>query len=78
MLSAGLALLLGEDPTTALDVFATYEPRLRHAAKMEGRFLLWKATGDRSHLEVAHELLVHLRDHAPPEYRETMIVKVPL
>ena len=37
-----------------------------------------EATGDRSHLEVAHELLVHLRDHAPPEYRETMIVKVPL
>jgi len=78
VLSAGLALLPGEDPATALDVFAAYEPRLKHAAKMEGRFLLWKATGDRSHLEVAHQLLVHLRDHAPPEYRATMIVNVPL
>jgi hypothetical protein len=52
--------------------------RLHPGAQVEARFLLWKATGDRSHLEAAHELLVHRRDHAPPEHRETMIVNVPL
>ncbi len=45
---------------------------------MEARFLLFKATRDATHLEEAHRLLTHLRDHAPEEYRETMITNVPL
>ena len=45
---------------------------------MQARFLLSKATGDSAHLEEAHRLLCHLRDHAPAEYRETMIENVPL
>jgi hypothetical protein len=46
--------------------------------KTQARFLLWKATDDTTHLEEAHRLLCHLRDHAPEEYRETMIENVPL
>jgi len=45
---------------------------------MEARFLLWRATDDPAHLAEAHRLLRHLRDHAPEEYRETMIENVPL
>ena len=45
---------------------------------MEAHFLLFKATTDRTHLEAAHRLLCYLRDHAPEEYRETMLKNVPL
>ncbi len=45
---------------------------------MRARFLLFKATSDRDHLAEAHRLLVFARDHAPEEYRETMIENVPL
>ena len=31
-----------------------------------------------SHLDEAHRLLQHLRDHAPEEYRDTMVENVPL
>ena len=46
--------------------------------KMEARFLLFKATKDAAQLEEAHRLLTYLSDHAPEEYRETMIKNVPL
>jgi hypothetical protein len=39
---------------------------------------LWKATGDRSHLEEARRLLLRLRDGAPEEDRERMMRDVPL
>jgi len=71
-----MALLPGGDAAPALAVFAANESRMSYIQKMEARFLLWQATGDGIHLEAAHELLVHLRDHAPPEYRDTMIVNV--
>ena len=45
---------------------------------MDARFLLWLTTREREHLEESHRLLVHLRDHAPEEYRVSMIEKVPL
>jgi hypothetical protein len=40
--------------------------------------LRWKATGDPSHLEEAHRLLEYARQHAPEEYRETMVANHPL
>jgi len=45
---------------------------------MEVHYHLFRATNDPTHLEEAHRLLCHLRDHAPEEYRETMIANVPL
>jgi hypothetical protein len=45
---------------------------------MQARFLLWKATNAPTHLEEAKRLLDFARDHAPEEYRETMIANVPL
>ena len=39
---------------------------------------MWEASNDPSHLEEAYSLLCYLRDHAPEEYRETMIANVPL
>jgi len=42
------------------------------------RYMLWKATGDRRHLQEAMRLLGHLVEHAPEEYRESMLDKVRL
>ena len=45
---------------------------------MEARFVLWKAARDPADLAEAHRLLMHLRDHAPPENRETILTNVVL
>jgi tetratricopeptide (TPR) repeat protein len=76
--SCRLALLPCGDVPAALKAFSEHEPKLEHQTRMDTRFLLWRATKDRVHLEEAHRLLCHLRDHAPEEYRETMIEHVPL
>ena len=73
-----LALLPGGDPTAAADTFAAHEDRLGHDAKMQARFLLWKATSDPAHLAEAHRLLEFARDHAPEQYRDTILENVPL
>jgi hypothetical protein len=62
------------DAATAL----RHEERATHAQRMEARFLLWKATGDRAHLEEAHRLLQEAVAHAPKERREAMLRDVPL
>ncbi len=66
------------DSAAALEEFGEHETRVGHAEKMKARFLLFKAMRDAAHLEEAHRLLTYLRDHAPEEYRETMIANVPL
>jgi tetratricopeptide (TPR) repeat protein len=76
--SALLALPPGADLAHAARTFEEHEPSLRHAEKLVVRFLLFRATNEAAHLEEAHRLLGHLRDHAPEEYRETMIANVPL
>jgi tetratricopeptide (TPR) repeat protein len=75
--SVHLGALTGE-LGAALEDMVRHESRLEHAERIEARFLLWSATNDIAHLEEAHRLLCHLRDHAPEEYRETMIRNVPL
>ncbi|MHC4934146.1 MAG: tetratricopeptide repeat protein, partial [Planctomycetota bacterium] len=67
-----------EEATDALARFEEHEERCHHILRMETRHLLWEATDDPAHLDEAHRLLCHLRDHAPEEYRETMIENVPL
>ena len=66
------------DPGPALDAFAEFQDRLARDEEMEVRFHLWRATSEPAHLEEAHRLLSHFRDHAPEEYRETMIENVPI
>jgi tetratricopeptide (TPR) repeat protein len=76
--AALLALLPGGDPAAAEAAFAAHEARLSHGGRMEVRFRLWRATGAAAHLEEAHRKLEHLVEHAPDEYRETMIANVPV
>ena len=76
--SCSLALLPGGAAAAATDAFAADEGRLRHDDKMQARFLLWQATSDSARLTEAHRLLEFARDHAPEEYRDTMIEIVPL
>ncbi len=73
-----VTLLLGGDPADAEAIFAANDGRLEHRAKMEARFLLWRATRLRHHLDDAHALLVELRAHAPDEFRGTIVDNVPL
>ena len=68
----------GDDSCPAVDAFEEHQSGMAHSERMESRFLLFRATKDPAHLEEAHRLLTHLRDHAPEEYRETMIRNVPL
>ena len=79
VLAAGrLALLPGGDAAVAKSVFEEFENRLRHDEKLEALHCLWQATKDRAHLEAAHRLLMHAREHASEEYRDSMLENVPL
>jgi tetratricopeptide (TPR) repeat protein len=74
----GLARLPGGNVDAALMALEEYGERVDHAIAMDSRFRLWELTGQRVHLSEAHRLLCHLRDHAPKEYRKTMIANVRL
>ena len=76
--TALLALLAKGDVTEAIALLDEMGARLPYATVMEARFLLWKATGERAHLDEAHERLLFLRDHAPEAYRETILTVLPL
>jgi tetratricopeptide (TPR) repeat protein len=75
---AWAAVLGGAPPEQAEALLAEHEAGMPFHERMHSRFLLWKATGKRHHLDEAHRLLIELRDHAPEEYRESMIENVPL
>ncbi len=72
------ALLPDGDAAAATDALAAHEGRLGHGDRMQARFLLWRATSDPAQLAEAHRLLEFARDHAPEEYRETILENVPL
>ncbi len=75
--TALLATLPGDDRAAAvaaaLDPMTTLEGRAVFSEAMEARFLLWKATGDRAHLAEAKRRLDFLVEHAPIQYRESMV-----
>jgi tetratricopeptide (TPR) repeat protein len=73
-----LASLPGGDVTAARDAFASLGSRLNHRERMKVSYHLWRATGDRAYLDAARRLLIELRDHAPTQYRDTMLGSVPL
>ncbi len=62
----------------ALASFEEYGGRISHRNRMTAHYFLWKSTGDGSHLEEAHRLLMYLRDHAAMECREAILDRVPL
>ena len=72
------ALLPNGDVEAARKAVAESEDRAEYAQRMEAHFVLWKATGDREQIDTAHSMLEHLREHAPPEYRDSMVANVPL
>ena len=72
------AALPGGDAAEALAVLEEHGERVQVPDRVRVRFLLWQATGDRTHLEEAHGTLTLLRDSAPEQYRDSMIENVPL
>lgn len=72
------ASLPGGDPAAAAKTLEDLGTRPWHVARMEARWWLWKATEDPAHLAESWRLLRHLRDHAPEEYRVSMMERVPL
>jgi tetratricopeptide (TPR) repeat protein len=73
-----LALLPGGDVADAKATVAAHEERLTHAERLEARFLLFRATRERAHLEEAHRLLLVLRDGTPRNLRDAMYGGSPL
>jgi tetratricopeptide (TPR) repeat protein len=53
--------------------YEEHEAGLAVHQRLQARHNLWKASGERRHLAVAHELLLHLSKHAPPDRRDAMI-----
>jgi hypothetical protein len=74
-LLASLSVLPVEE---ARQTVAKLGQRIPVARRMEIRFLLHRTAGDPADLAEAGRLLWHLRHHAPPEYRESMVRAVPL
>jgi tetratricopeptide (TPR) repeat protein len=73
-----LALLPDGDAQEAVTAFELDEKRLAHQAKLQACYLLWKATKDPAHLQKAHDLLVYLLDHGPPDLCEAGRESVPM
>jgi tetratricopeptide (TPR) repeat protein len=72
------ATLDASEADAALAAFEEHATGMGPGLKMEIRFLLWEATGDRVHLDEAGALLDELRSRAPDEYRGSMVERVPL
>jgi len=71
-----LALLPGGDAEDALAAFTENEERLEASDRREARYLLWRATSDRAHLEEAKRLLDELVAHADADTRESMLTNL--
>ena len=67
-----LALLPDADAQDALAAFTQHEERLDVEERREAQLLLWKATGDRTHLLAAKGLLDEHLALNPPEYHDSM------
>ena len=66
----------GGDVKVALQVFAEDGERMGPRAALEAKFLLWRATGDATHLVDAKHTLEGLVEDAPAELRESMLSNV--
>jgi len=68
-----LALLPGGDAEDALRAFAASDERLSAEERREARWLLFRATGDRAHLEEAKRLLDSAVALVPEDIRRSML-----
>ncbi|MHC4342422.1 MAG: ATP-binding protein, partial [Planctomycetota bacterium] len=75
--SAYRSRLPGGDADEAIAALES-EMHVGYGQRLSARFLLWQSTRDPAHLQEAHRLLVHIRDHAPEDCRESMIENIPL
>ena len=66
------ALLPGGDAQDALAAFAEHGEQLDTDERREARLLLYRATGDRAHLEAAKRLLDEALAPVPAEYHDSM------
>jgi tetratricopeptide (TPR) repeat protein len=71
-----LACLPGGDAADALAAFAAHEERLSPGERLATRRMLWRATGDRSHLEEAKRLVDVSVAHVDAETRESMLTNL--
>lgn len=71
-----LSLLSGGDLEEARRSFEEVQRRVRHDARLEARYLLWKRTGSASDLAAAKRLLDEQRRHAPASARASMLERV--
>ncbi|MHC4955172.1 MAG: protein kinase domain-containing protein [Planctomycetota bacterium] len=72
------ALLPGGDADAARKAVMDTAEKMEFAPRMEAHYVLWQVTGDKEQLAKAHEMLEHLREHAPTEYHESLMTDVPL
>jgi predicted ATPase len=68
-----LSLLPGGDPSDALSAFTAHEERLSAEDRLDARHLLWRATGDRTHLVAAKRLLDDAVANVDAETRASML-----
>jgi serine/threonine protein kinase/tetratricopeptide (TPR) repeat protein len=71
-----LALLPGGEPADALAAYAEHEERLDAGDRRSARLLLFRATGDRVHLEEAKRLLDDALSKVPEDYHDSMCQNV--
>ncbi len=71
-----LACLPGGDPADALAALSEHDERLSAGERLGARHLLWKATGDRAHLEEAKRLLDKSLANVPEESHEAMLTNL--
>jgi len=67
-----LALLPDGDAQNAVAAYTEHEERLKAEQRREARLLLFRATGDRAHLEEARRLLDEALSKVPEHYHESM------
>jgi hypothetical protein len=67
-----LALLPGGDPEDALAALSASDDRLEAEERREARLLLFRATGDRTHLREAKRLLDEMLAGVPEEHHEAI------
>jgi tetratricopeptide (TPR) repeat protein len=72
------ALLAGGDAHAAEELLRTHRERVSHGQQTGAHYHLWRATGDADLLEEAKRLLDYGVEHAPEEYRESMLRNVRL
>jgi tetratricopeptide (TPR) repeat protein len=78
LVTVNLACLPDGDVAAAIEAVAAHESLSSAADAMQARFLLWRKTGDRTHLELANRGLDRVIAAAPPADREAMVRGFPL